>query len=140
MPLSLEERQDFLAEPHVAALAVTAAGGRGPLNVPVWYAYEPGGEVQVMTERGSRKAQLIRAAGRYSLLVQQTEPTYRYVTVEGPVTAADPVTEEELRAITARYLPAERVEEYVTRVLPGIDELVNFRLRPEHWLSADVSA
>ncbi|MFE6780304.1 pyridoxamine 5'-phosphate oxidase family protein [Streptomyces sp. NPDC057702] len=136
MPLSVAERQSFLAEPHVAALAV-AEVDRAPLNVPVWYAYEPGGDVRVMTERGSRKARLITTAGRFSLLVQRTEPTYRYVTVEGPVVAVEPATEEELSAITARYLPPERVAEYVARMLAHASDLVTFRLRTERWRSAD---
>lgn len=140
MPLSLEERQSFLAEPHVAALAVADEDGRAPLNVPVWYAYEPGGEVEVMTERDSRKGRLILAAGRFSLLVQRIQPTYRYVTVEGPVSSVEPVTEAEVRAITARYLPAERVADYVAQTLAGARDLVNFRLRTEHWLSADLGS
>ncbi|GAA4706374.1 pyridoxamine 5'-phosphate oxidase family protein [Streptomyces youssoufiensis] len=139
MPLSLSERQDFLAEPHVAALAVAEAG-RAPLTVPVWYAYEPGGDVLVMTERGSRKARLIAAAGRFSLLVQRTEPTYRYVAVEGPVVAVESATEAELRALSARYLPAERVDDYVAGMVAGTKDLVNFRLRVERWLSADPGA
>ena len=37
MGLSKNEREQFLAEPHVAALAVYAGGDRGPLTVPIWY-------------------------------------------------------------------------------------------------------
>ncbi|CAM5599549.1 hypothetical protein SALBM311S_07869 [Streptomyces alboniger] len=41
MALTHEERAEFLAEPHVAALAVDAGAGRAPLTVPIWYQYEP---------------------------------------------------------------------------------------------------
>ncbi|MCX6467039.1 MAG: hypothetical protein NTW05_26145 [Pseudonocardiales bacterium] len=34
MALSTDERERFLAEPHVAALSVAAGPGRGPLTVP----------------------------------------------------------------------------------------------------------
>jgi hypothetical protein len=86
MPLSVEERQKFLAEPRIAALSVSAGPDRGPLTVPMWYQYTPGGEVWVLTSVASVKAELIRAAGRFTLMVDRVEPTIRYVAVEGPVT------------------------------------------------------
>lgn len=63
MPLKLEERQRLLAEPHVAALPVVAELDRAPLSVPIWYGYEPGGELWVQTPAASRKAELIRPDG-----------------------------------------------------------------------------
>lgn len=41
MALSKNDREQFLAEPHVAALSVSAGPDRGPLTVPVWYQYSP---------------------------------------------------------------------------------------------------
>ena len=41
--LSVRDRELFLAEPHIAALSVSAGEGRGPLTVPIWYQYAPGG-------------------------------------------------------------------------------------------------
>jgi hypothetical protein len=35
--LSVRDREFFLAEPHVAALSVSAGQGRGPFTVPIWY-------------------------------------------------------------------------------------------------------
>ena len=69
--LSVRDRELFLAEPHIAALSVSAGPGRGPLTVPIWYQYEPGGEAWVLTEAGSRKARLIEAAGRFTLMVER---------------------------------------------------------------------
>lgn len=34
--LSVRDRELFLAEPHIAALSVSAGPGRGPLTVPIW--------------------------------------------------------------------------------------------------------
>ncbi|MGI9001216.1 MAG: pyridoxamine 5'-phosphate oxidase family protein [Pseudonocardia sp.] len=67
-----------------------AGTNRGPLTVPIWYQYAPGGEAWVLTSVGSRKAQLIEAAGRFSLMVERVEPSIRYVSVEGPVTRMVP--------------------------------------------------
>jgi hypothetical protein len=98
----------LLAEPHVAALSVSAGQGRGPFTVPIWYQYTPGEEAWVLTEAGSRKARLIETAGRFSLMVDRVMPTVRYVSVEGPVTRIVPGTDELLQEITARYLPPDR--------------------------------
>jgi nitroimidazol reductase NimA-like FMN-containing flavoprotein (pyridoxamine 5'-phosphate oxidase superfamily) len=76
------ERESFLADLHVGVLGVNAEG-RGPLIVPVWYSYEPGGTVNVITGENSRKAALIDSTGRFSLCVQTELAPYKYVTVEG---------------------------------------------------------
>jgi hypothetical protein len=39
MPLSVEDREQFLAAPRIAALSVHAGLERGPLTVPIWYQY-----------------------------------------------------------------------------------------------------
>ena len=135
--LSVSDRESFLAEPHVAALSVTAGPDRGPFTVPIWYQYEPGGEAWVLTEARSRKARLIAAAGRFGLMVDQVLPTVRYVSVEGPVTRTVPETPELLREITERYLPPEQVEGYL-KFAGGLGEHVVIYLRPERWLTADL--
>lgn len=137
MPLTSEERQKFLAQPHIAALAVLAGPGRGPLNVPIWYQYEPGGLAWVLTPAESTKMRWIREAGRFSLMVQRTEPTVRYVSVEGPVARISPMTDEMHREMTARYLPADKVDAYL-RAAEAFGEQVAVYLRPQRWLSADV--
>src|SRR5580698_11660562 len=111
--LSKTDRELFLAEPHIAALSVSAGEGRGPLTVPIWYQYAPGGEAWILTEAKSRKAGLIEAAGRFTLMVERVTPTIRYVSVEGPVTRVLPGTDELRREITERYLPPEKVPAYL---------------------------
>lgn len=136
MPLTETERQRFLAEPRMAALAIDAEPGRGPLTVPIWYAYEPGGDVEFLTVGTSRKATLLAKAGRLSLLVQRDTPTYRYVSVEGPVIGSEPTTEEFMTRLAARYMPPEAVPGYVEN--SDLASLVTYRMRPERWLSADL--
>jgi hypothetical protein len=136
--LSVRDRESFLAEPHVAALSVSAGQGRGPLTVPIWYQYTPGGEAWVLTEARSRKARLIQAAGRFGLMVDRVMPTFRYVSVEGPVTRTVPGTDELLREITERYLPPDRVPAYIEFAEADLGEQIAIYLRPEHWLTADL--
>ena len=136
--LSARDRELFLAEPHIAALSVSAGPGRGPLTVPIWYQYAPGGEAWVLTEAGSRKVRLIEAAGRFTLMVERVVPTVRYVSVEGPVTRTVPGTDELLREIATRYLPPEKVPAYIEFARADFGEQVAIYLRPQRWLSADL--
>jgi hypothetical protein len=138
MALNREEREQFLAEPHIAALAVDAGPGRAPLTVPIWYEYAPGGDIWIMTGLDSRKNQLIQAAGRFSLMIDRLEPTIRYVSVEGPVIDTVPATIEKLREISARYLPAEKVDGYVDFAWKNHGEQVIVHMRPERWVSSDL--
>ncbi|MGW0228541.1 pyridoxamine 5'-phosphate oxidase family protein [Actinopolymorpha singaporensis] len=140
MALSVNERQEFLAEPHVAALAVEAEDGRGPLVVPIWYQYEPGGEAWVLTGVHSRKARLIEAAGRFSLMVERVQPSVRYVSVEGPVTRTSPMTDEQQEEMARRYLPPEVVKGYIEMAKAEHGEQLVVAMRPERWLSADLGS
>ncbi|MBF6227389.1 pyridoxamine 5'-phosphate oxidase family protein [Nocardia abscessus] len=137
MPLTVEERQEFLAQPHVAAFSVAAGTGRGPLTVPIWYQYRPGGEIWILTGPESQKMRYLRETGRFGLMVQRVEPTVRYVSVEGSVTRIAPMTDELHREMAARYLPAETVDAYL-KAAEAYGEQVAVFLRPEHWLSADL--
>ncbi len=140
MPLSKEEREQFLAEPQIGALSVVESADRAPLVVPIWYHYTPGGELWVNTAPGSRKARAIEAAGRFSLMVQRTEPTIRYVAVEGPVVRTEPGTRELSRQMAARYLPADKVDGFVEFELSQLGEHMAIYLRPEHWISSDMGS
>jgi hypothetical protein len=136
--LSVRDRELFLAEPHIAALSVSAGPDRGPLTVPIWYQYEPGEQAWILTPAGSRKVRLIEAAGRFALMVDRVVPTVRYVSVEGPVTRMIPGTDELLREITARYLPPEQVPAYLEFARTELGEQVAIYLHPQRWLSADL--
>lgn len=134
-----DERERFLADLHVGVLGVTdTRGSRAPLIVPVWYHYEPGGEVVVQTGRETIKAQLLRAAGRFSLCAQDENRPYRYVSVEGPVTAVtDPVDPALREAMAHRYLDPEEAQAYLKATSDQLEDDITFRMRPQHWRTAN---
>ncbi len=137
LTMTIDERQAFLADVHVGILSVAHAG-RGPLSVPVWYTYEPGGTVDIITGAATRKAELITAAGRFSLCVQTEVPPYRYVSVEGAVARTDsPVDPAERQASAYRYLGREFGDQYLEATAESDEANVVIRMRPETWLSAD---
>jgi len=137
-----QERQEFLAEPHVAVLSVARGGDRPPHTTPVWYGYLPGGNITFFTGmqgRRSRKAGHIEKAGVLSLTVQREEFPYRYVTVEGTVVGADrPPSAEQMLAVARRYLPEEQAQWFVKAELEyPASEFVLFTVRPDRWLTFD---
>ncbi|WP_225726608.1 MULTISPECIES: pyridoxamine 5'-phosphate oxidase family protein [unclassified Nocardia] len=130
------EREAFLADLHVGVIAVERPD-RAPLSVPIWYAYEPGGEVVIWTEIGSVKEKLISAAGRFSITAQVEQPPYRYVTAEGSVTGTEPATADAVRPIAVRYFGEQEGADFVEKNL-GANSII-IRMRPERWLSTDYS-
>jgi len=138
MALSREEREQFLAEPHIGALSVVERPDRAPLTVPIWYQYAPGGELWVLTAPDARKTRAIEAAGRFSMMAQRTSPTVRYVSVEGPVTRRAPWSAELSREMAERYLPPDKVDAYLEYERAELGEHIAVYMRPEHWLSTDL--
>ena len=138
MALSREEREQFLAEPHIGALSVMERSDRAPLTVPIWYQYRPGGELWVLTAPDARKTRAIGAAGRFGLMVERSTPTVRYVSVEGPVTRIGAGSAELSREMATRYVPPDRVADYLEFERTSIGELIPVYMRPERWLSADL--
>lgn len=140
--MTKEERERFLAGVHVGVFSV-AEEGRGPLAVPVWYLYEPGGEILIWTGSESRKARLLEQAGRFSFCVQDERPPYKYVTVEGPVTGVEKATLDGLvRPLAVRYLGAETAESYLADLggEAGLAGDIMIRMQPERWYSLDFSS
>jgi hypothetical protein len=137
--MTQQEREAFLADVHVGIVSIPRPG-HGPLTVPIWYRYEPGGEVQFTTARDSRKGRLLKPGCRISLCVQTETPPYQYVSVEGPVTAIEPsVYERDAQPLAYRYLGAEMGDKYLAAV--SMEEMtmgnVLVHLRPERWLAVD---
>lgn len=143
--MTKDEREAFLAAPHVGVISIASDNGRLPLTVPIWYAYEPGGIITCFTgtmNRKARKTRLIRNAGVLTFLVQREEFPYKYVTVEGTVIKIDqPPTADQMLLIARRYLPEGEAQGFVANELrqPG-PGLVLFNIRPDRWLTADFSS
>jgi nitroimidazol reductase NimA-like FMN-containing flavoprotein (pyridoxamine 5'-phosphate oxidase superfamily) len=135
--MSAAEREEFLAGVRVGVLSAALGGAGRTVAVPVWYSYQPGGLLTVLTGRRSRKAAAIRTAGRFALCVQDDSPPYRYVSVEGPVVREEELDPAERLAMARRYLGAAGGDRYVTDNPDPGRENVAFRMRPEHWLSQD---
>jgi nitroimidazol reductase NimA-like FMN-containing flavoprotein (pyridoxamine 5'-phosphate oxidase superfamily) len=137
--MTRKEREEFLADLHVGIISIPDEG-RGPLTVPVWYAYQPGGELRLVTARASRKGRLLEKARRFSLCAQTEAAPYKYVSVEGPIVALEASdVERDLRPIARRYLGTEQGDAYITESREEHADNVLVRMRPERWLAFDFS-
>ena len=133
--MSAAEREEFLAGLRVGVLSAAAGQSGRTLAVPVWYSYQPGGLLTVLTGRRSRKAAAIRATGRFSLCVHDDSAPYRYVSVEGPVVREEELDPAERLAMARRYLGTAGGDRYIADNPDPGRENVAFRMHPEHWLS-----
>lgn len=134
--MSADERQKYLSDVHVGVIAVERPG-RAPLGVPIWYGYQPGGEVLLWTGSGSLKHRLISDAGRFAITVQDEQPPYKYVTAEGDVTGIGPAADADVRALAIRYLGEGEGNAFADRNLTPTSIVI--RMRPTRWLSTDYS-
>lgn len=139
MKMSKAAREQFLAGVHVGVIAVERPD-RAPLATAIWYVYEPGGEVTIFSTEDNLKVRLIRAAGRFSITVQQEQSPYKYVTAEGDVTWIGPADEAEARAVAIRYLGEEAGNRFADASQHADSETsVCIRMNPTKWLSSDFS-
>ena len=136
LAMTKKEREAFLADLHVGVISIEQKG-KVPLTVPIWYDYQPGAGVWVITADNSLKARHLLAAGRFSLVAQSEEPpAYRYVSVDGSVVetrAAD--LERDLRPMARRYLGNEMGDQYANAT--GVAGQTVFVMQPEKWRTVD---
>ena len=130
-----QERETFLADLHVGVLSIPRPDGP-PLAAPIWYDYEPGGDIWLLTGPTSRKGRLLSEGTRVSLVAQTEAAPYAYVSVEGTVTEIRQAeAEADLRPMARRYLGEEMGDAY-TAANTGNDS-VRLAIRPDRWLTVD---
>jgi len=130
------EREAFLAEPHVGVLSIPRREGTAPLTAPIWYAYEPGGELWLITGRSSRKGRLLQPGIGVALCAQEEAAPYRYVSVEGRITALrDADLEQDLRPMARRYLGPRGGDRYADD--NGVAGSMRVTIEVQRWLTVD---
>lgn len=134
LQMSQAEREAFLAGVHVGVMSIERPDGP-PLTVPVWYDYEPGGEVVVIMGEDSIKNRLLGHCSRFSLCAQQEDMPYKYVSVEGPVSSSVPAeAETHTKPMAIRYLGEEMGTAYAAN---DGGTSVRIAMTPERWFTVD---
>ncbi|MGI9612778.1 MAG: pyridoxamine 5'-phosphate oxidase family protein [Acidimicrobiales bacterium] len=133
--MTTTEREEFLAGVHVGVLGIDTE--TGCLAVPIWYDYEPGGDITIVTGAESVKGRALGATRRFSLCAQDEAPPYKYVTVEGEVTSVEPCPVDVNRAMAHRYLGPEFGDLYIDANADHADANRLYRLTPQRWYTVD---
>ena len=137
MELNQSEREKFLADLHVGFLCISRGTAAAPLTTPVWYSYEPGGEIRFSTNTDSRKLLALRKVNRANFTVHEENVPYKYVSVDGEVVAYELADPAEFHQWSLRYLGAEAGEHYYRAVEDGMPGMTTVRLRPQRWRTFD---
>lgn len=120
-------------------LAVPRLDG-SPMVVPIWFDVDEDGTLLFTTWAESIKGKSLRRDGRVSLCVDEDQPPYSYVRVDGVAALSD--DQEQLRAwatrIGGRYMGAERAEQYGQR--NGVPGELLVRITPTRTVAqADIA-
>ncbi len=132
--MTQDEKMEFLSQLHVGVLGLNVPD-QGPLTVPIWYDYTPGGKLWMITGTNSRKGQLINVGTRLSLAAQNETLPYKYVSVEGVVDSITPADKETLTAMAVRYLGEDQGRAYADN--SNLADQVTVTVKPERWLAVD---
>jgi PPOX class probable F420-dependent enzyme len=127
--MTASEAWDFLKRGSRTAVFASVRPDGRPHAVPTWYALD-GEELVFTTWHTTVKAANIRADPRVSLVVQDPEPPYDYVTVEGEASLVDDLRacREISTRLGAKYMGEARAEEFGLR--NGVEGELVVRIRP----------
>jgi PPOX class probable F420-dependent enzyme len=108
-------REFAAAGTRTGKLAVVQADGR-PHVTPIWFLID-GNEIVFTTHHGSIKARAIRRDPRATLCVDDQQPMYSYVMIQGDVSLSDDPGDVRHWAalLGARYMGEDRAAEYGAR-------------------------
>ena len=98
----VDPSDDLSGRPHVA---------------PVWFVVDDNGTIVFNTGAETVKGRTLRRTGCAAMTVQDDQPPFSFVTVEGPVAISEDLDEVRTWAarIGGRYIGADRAEEYGER-------------------------
>lgn len=123
-----EWREFVMSGTRTGKLAVTRKDG-SPHVTPVWFVLD-GDDVVLTTYHAGIKARALRRDGRAALTVDDQQPPYSFVVIEGTATLSGDVAEVRRWAgvLGARYMGEDRRDEYADRNgVPG-ELLVRLRI------------
>lgn len=123
-----ETRAFLLAGTRTAALATVRADGR-PHVAPIWFTLD-GDDLLFNTGQDTVKGANLRRDGRVALMVDDEEPPFAFVSIEGDVSLSEDLDTMRYWAtrIAARYMGEDQAEAYGRRNAVSGELLV--RLHP----------
>jgi PPOX class probable F420-dependent enzyme len=123
-----EWRAFVMAGTRTGKLAVTRADGR-PHVAPIWFVLD-GGDIVFNTGADTVKGKALRRDPRAAMTIDDQEPPFSFVIIEGSVTLSEDLPEVRKWAavLGGRYMGEDRAEEYGQR--NGVPGELLVRLHP----------
>lgn len=120
---------------RTGSVATVGEDGR-PHVVPIWYIVEDE-EVVFTTWHTSVKARNLASNGRAAMTIDDEDPPFSYLMVEGHVTISDDPAESRRVATLAggKYMGSDRADEFGAR--NGVEGELVVRLTIDHLVGAD---
>lgn len=97
-----QDIEDFVDDRRIATLAYVRGDGR-PNQTPIWYTYRSG-VFHMSTTTGSPKLRALEQRPDVTLVIQDEQPPYRAVIVEGRVTLRPLDGDDPTEGMAVRYL------------------------------------
>lgn len=128
------ERHEFMLGRARTAILATTRGDGWPHVAPVWFDLD-GDTLIFMTGEDTLKGRNLRRDSRVSLCVDDEEPPFAFVVIEGAAAATleDPEMLHWATRIGGRYMGEERADEFGTRNATPSELLV--RVTPTKMLA-----
>lgn len=107
-----EEVDRFLRSPVRPGLLATVRADGRPHVAPIWFDVDDDGTVVFTTGEDTVKGRNLRRDGRAALCVQDEQPPFSFVTIEGTVTIGEDLADVRAWAtrIGGRYLGADQAD------------------------------
>ena len=134
MPMTKREIAQFLTEPNVAVVAVTAPDG-SPHAVPTWFEYRRG-EAFFVTEATAFKFKCLQQDSRVTLCIDTRKaPNYKAVILKGRVTMEEKRADAMLERMAVAYMGKRAGREYAAQFKN--QPVIVVRFKPERVTSWD---
>jgi PPOX class probable F420-dependent enzyme len=132
--LSPEVVEFLMTGTRTAVLGYPASDGR-PLVAPIWFLVE-GGQLVFNTGRDTAKGRALARDPRVAMCVDDSDPPYSFVQVQGIATTSEDPPEllDTATRIGARYMGPDRADEFGRRNGPPGELVV--RVRPTKVIAA----
>ena len=134
MPMTKREIAQFLSEPNIAVVAVTAPNG-SPHAVPIWFEYRRG-EAFFVTETTSFKYKCLQRDPRVTLCIDTRKPPdYKAVILKGRATMEEKVPAALLERMSIAYMGKRAGRQYAEQFKN--QPVIVARFKPERVISWD---
>lgn len=136
MPMTRREIAQFLSEPNVAVVAVTAPDG-SPHAVPTWFEYRRG-EAFFVTEASAFKFKCLQHDPRVTLCVDARKPpNYKAVILKGRASMEEKIADDMLERMSIAYMGKRAGRQYAEQFKN--QPVVVVRFKPQRIISWDYS-